>query len=222
MGPLDKLPDSSKFKSYNTNEYGVGKVSKMTVYSTIMQILTQITVGLHILQFYLNFTSGDLKAGNIFVKSDPINMTYMSIPIKSSFTCKIADYGKSSCTIYKENRSDRYGIRFYNESKMANLYLKFHPFKDDIISDEHGDYFYTIGSILNAQLYTRTRHMGVPFYYSFDYYTVLVSMLTNPSFFYPFFGSPTLLKIFWDPIWKEGDGNIILEKIKYHAGRAVR
>lgn len=46
--------------------------------------------------------------------------------------------------------------------------------------------------------------MGIPFYHSFDYYTVLVSILTNSSYYYMFFATDYLRKIFWDPIW---DGN---------------
>jgi hypothetical protein len=222
LGPLDKLPAHPNFSShvytYNVNDEGMTKVLQLVEPETILQILTQITVGLHTLQTYINFTSGDLKAGNIFVKSDSIDTTYMSIPLKSSFTCKIADYGKSSCMLY---RSDDRGIRFYNDSTSANFYLKFHPFESDIIVD-NGEYFYSIGSLLNLQLYTRTRHMGVPFYQSFDYYTILVSMLTNSAFYYPFFATDNLRKIFWDPIWKDSeDGLMMMNKIKTYVEKGT-
>lgn len=215
LGPLDKLSTHPDFTShvlaYNVNDNGVQKLLQLVEPTTILQILTQITIGLHTLQTFINFTSGDLKAGNIFVKSEPIDTRYMSIPLQAAFTCKIADYGKSSCMLYKnENR----GIRFYNDNPLANVYLSLHPFENDISRDD-GEYFYSISSILNVQLYTRTRHMGVPFYHSFDYYTVLVSILTNPAFYYPFFATNYLRKIFWDPVWKY-DGPAVMDKIKMH------
>lgn len=215
LGPLDKLSNHPDFAShvftYNVNDAGSQKILQLVEPETILQILTQITVGLHSLQTFINFTSGDLKAGNIFVKSDSIDTRYMGIPIIAPFTCKIADYGKSSCMLYK---GEDHGIRFYNDSPLANVYLSLHPFENDIIRDD-GEYFYSISSILNVQLYTRTRHMGIPFYHSFDYYTVIVSILTHPAFYYPFFATDYLRKIFWDPIWKY-DGPTVMEKIKVH------
>ena len=105
----------------------------------MLQIIPKITVGLHMLQTLVNFTSGDLKAGNIFVKSDPINETYMGITLNAPFTCKIADYGKSSCMIYKPNGT---AIRFFNENNLANIYLSIHPFEDEIsFTDETAEHF---------------------------------------------------------------------------------
>lgn len=91
-------------------------------------------------------------------------------------------------------------LRFYNESTLANVYLTVHPFTTDI-SVKNDEYYYSIGNLLTSQIYTRTRHMGVPFYRSFDYYTVLVSLLTDPGFYYMFFSTERLRNTFWDPIW---------------------
>jgi hypothetical protein len=41
-----------------------------------------------------------------------------------------------------------------------------------------------IGNLLKQQIYTRTRHMGIPYYKAFDFYTLLVSILTIPSFYF--------------------------------------
>jgi hypothetical protein len=180
--------------------------------NTILQILIQITVGLHMLQTYVGFVSGDLKAGNIFIKSDPINIIYDGIKLQAPFTCKIADYGKSSCMLIGQNNM---ALRFYNESTLSNLYLSLHPFNPDV-SSENGEYYYTIGNLLNSQIYTRTRHMGIPFFKSFDYYTVIVSLLTNPSIYYMFFSNNVLKSIFWDSIWFNDDGSIAMDRIRQY------
>lgn len=201
LGPLDKVSENPKFSQYGLNyevTYGGYRSSLYLINeSVVKQILTQITVGIHMLQHHVGFISGDLKAGNIFLKSDPIDTKYMGIQIKCPFTCKIADYGKSSAMFRQLNGGI---IRFYNDSKLSNLYMKIHPFSPNI-SQEDNEYYYTIGDIFTTQLYTRIRHMGIPFYRSFDYYTVLVSLLTIPAFYYTFFASDNLRKIFWDPIW---------------------
>jgi hypothetical protein len=201
LGALDKLPDNIKFSKY-INEYivfddGREILEYLIDSDIILQLLTQITSGLHMLQNYLVFISGDLKAGNVFVKSQPINTTYMGIKLIAPFTCKIADYGKSSC-MYPMNNGTY--LRFYNESILSNIYLSFDPFVPEI---QHisNDYYYIVDHTFVSQVYTRTMHMGVPFYKSFDFYTVLVSMLTLPAFYYMFFSDNKLKSIFWDPIW---------------------
>ena len=57
--------------------------------------------------------------------------------------------------------------------------------------------------------------MGIPYYQSFDYYTVLVSLLTNPAFYYTFFATDTLQQIFWDPVFGTA-GPSMMAKIKDH------
>jgi hypothetical protein len=217
MGTLDNLPRHSKFIS-NVQDYMVNNDGQQAIISladsvSIQQILTQIAVGLNMLQSLVNFTSGDLKAGNIFIKSDPLDMKYLGITLKAPFTCKIADYGKSSCMLYKPNGETLTGIRFFNESDLADVYLYFHPFEDNIIMED-GEYYYTVENTFNSQVYTRTRHMGIPFYHSFDYYTVLVSMLTNPAFYYMFFATDILRRIFWDPIWGSNAGTKAMKRIR--------
>ncbi|CAH6420180.1 Hypothetical protein HVR_LOCUS1117 [uncultured virus] len=224
LGPLDKLQDQPQFQQY-IQEYQIEDNGRQMIMPLVrpdilLQILIQVTAGLHMLQTHISFTSGDLKAGNVFVKSEPIDIDYMGIKIKAPFTCKIADYGKSSCMLYKKNGT---ALRFYNESSLANIYLSFHPFEHDI-TVEGNEFFYTVGHLFNSQIYTRTRHMGIPYYQSFDYYTVLVSILTNPAFYYIFFATDILRKVFWDPIWKD-DSSEALKRIHQYivdgGGRSV-
>jgi len=211
LGTLNKLSEHPMFQEhvqqYNI-EYNNTQLSIRLIHpETIRQIFTQVIVSLHMLQTYVSFTSGDMKAANIFVKSDEINTEYLGIKLKAPFTCKISDYGKSSCMLHKTNAY----VRFYNETTAANVYLAFHPFTHDIFEDL-GEYFFTTNYVFNSQLYTRIRHMGIPYYYSFDYYTLLVSILTNPVFFYMFFSTESLRRTFWDPVWKD-DGDEAIKRI---------
>lgn len=113
LGGLDDLPNNPNF-ACNLHKYAVTDCQKefirlLVAPEALLQILTQVTVGLYILQAYLNFTSGDLKAGNIFVSSKPLNTEYLGIKLKATFTCKIGDFGKSSCTV---KRRDGTGVRW--------------------------------------------------------------------------------------------------------------
>ena len=214
LGSLDKVPNHPNFKQYikqhHVNDNGREILSNLVDSDIIFQIITQITMGLHMLQNYVGFISGDLKAGNIFVKSEPINMEYMGIKLKAPFICKIADYGKSSCMLPRVNGTL---LRFYHESILSNIYLAVHPFTPEIIQSDD-EYYYTVDTPLVSQTYSRTMHMGIPFYRSFDYYTVLVSMLTRPAFYYMFFSTESLRKTFWDPIWiNSAESDEVLSRI---------
>lgn len=225
LGPLDQVVSQpgfqSQIESYQINDHGVLTNAALVKGPVIHQILTQIVVGLNILHIYLEFNSGDLKAGNIFLKSDPIDTVYDGIRLRAPFTVKIADYGKSSAMLLRPNGT---ALRFYNQNQYADFYLKFHPFVNHTAKID-GTYYYTIGSILPAQLYTRTRHMGLPFYRSFDYYTVLCSILTIPAFYFSFFGSPELIRTFWTPLWLGDEGSKALERIRFYVnagtGRSI-
>lgn len=52
----------------------------------------------------------------------------------------------------------------------------------------------------NFQIYTHTRHQGIPFYPSLDTYTLLVSMVQIPGYYYTFFDSQ-FRSLIWDRLW---------------------
>jgi len=221
LGTLNTMATNTTYTApYKINYNDTIIYEKLVTEDVLYQILSQIVVALDILHKTLEFTSGDLKADNIFVKSDPIDYVYKGIKLQAPFTCKIADYGKSSCMVKRTNGS---ALRFYNQSTLADIYLKLHPFEPDI-ENITGEYYYTIGDLTNTQLYTRTRHMGIPYYHSFDYYTVLVSLLTNPGYYYTFFSSERLLKTFWYPVWLNTDEsvqNAIYKYVLKNKGRSI-
>lgn len=210
LGSLDSISTNIFFKNnispYNIEFRGRKFVIPLLDHEIIFKIFQQLVCAIYMLQFHLDFTSGDLKAGNVFVKSEPIDTIYYGIPLQANFTCKIGDYGKSSCMLYKNNG----GIRFYNTNATAKIYLTLHPFIPDI--DDNN--YYTIGKILDYQIFTRTRHMGIPYYHSFDYYTILISFLSNKYIFYMFFATEYLRNIFWDPVWDVADSEKCIKRIE--------
>lgn len=221
LGPLDEFVPPYAITSDITYR---GTTQRITIASEddVFAIFTQLTVALDMLESNIGFTSGDLKAGNVFVKSDAIDYEYKGIQLKAPFTCKIGDYGKSSCMI---RRSTGTALRFYTDSKLARAYLKIHPF-DPEVQERDGVMYYTLGALTNLQLATRTRHMGIPFYMSMDYYTILVSLLTRPAYFYTFFSSEKLLSTFWQPVWNPGESSqdtidMIYKYVLDNSGRSI-
>jgi len=180
------------------------------------EIIKQVIIGLYLLTNTLQFTSGDLKAANVFIKTEPINVIYDGILINSQYRCKIADYGKSTITVKLD---DDTGLRLYNEDTLANAYLKVAPFNPTIRYDETTrQYYYIVDNLTTAQTYSYSRHMGLPFYQTFDHYTFMVSLLLIPPFYYRVFGTKSLLDLFWKPLWISLDDdhfvqNRIIEKL---------
>lgn len=210
LGPLDRISDQVPFQKYINTSMLLDDNTNINLVDNdiVFQILLQCTVGLYMLESLIDFTSGDLKAGNIFLSSQPISEIYSGINIKSNFTCKIADFGKSSCTLGD--------VRFYTESKLANTYLLISPFTPKIISDNH-EYYYIVDQVSNAQIFALSRHNQIPYYKSFDYYTLIVSVLTDPAFYYTFFTNDYLLNVFYNDIWDSAEtAELMRNKIFYY------
>lgn len=218
LGPLDNIINQVKFKKYIKVDYIANQLINVVQPNIIYDIIKQITVSIHMLTNYVGFVSGDLKAGNIFLKSEAINMDYQGIKLKSDFICKVADYGKSSAML---RRQDGTALRLYYEKPLSTLYLSIDPFTTRIFQFDE-EYYYISNDLFVTQTYTRTMNMGIPFYKSFDYYTVLLSMLTRPYFYYTFFSTDYLRNTFWDPIWKDTEeANQVLTRLKSNLGLEV-
>lgn len=185
-------------------------------------ILRQVISALHILQNELQFNHGDLKLENIFVSSEPSQGDYEGLDVTAPFTCKIADYGKSSLTVESVQTSF---CRIYNRSWLADRYLYLVPFNPMVNIDRIGEQeepYFIIQGFLDVQLYTQTRHMGLPFYLAYDTYSFLVSMLLNPTFYYSFFSQDVFITQLWNPMWFGNDARRMQHKIKsqHHNARA--
>ena len=179
---------------------------------TIFQIIRQVVSALHSLQNNLDFNHGDLKAANIFVSSEASRGVYGGVDVTAPFTCKVADYGKSSLTI----ETDKGAYRIYNRSWLADRYLYINPFTP-IINVEHDEPFFIVKGLFKVHLYTRTRHMGLPFYLAFDTYTFIVSLLIIPAFYYAFFSNPDLVGRVWNVLWFHDDAERMRQRVLgYH------
>jgi hypothetical protein len=178
----------------------------------ILQIIRQVIAALHLLQNEFDFNHGDLKAANILVRSEPAKGIYQGVDISAPFTCKVADYGKSSLTF----GTDQGPHRIYNRTWLADRYLYIMPFTPMINTQrtrEGDEPFFIVQGLFNIHLYTRTRHMGLPFYLAFDTYTFLISILLIPAFYYSFFESPHLVEKVWTPLWFGQDGQRMQQDI---------
>lgn len=175
-----------------------GKIIKIrsVLPSVVIEILKQIAINLDFLHQTVQFNHGDLKTANILISSKTSKGNYRGLLWDSGFTVKIADFSRSSLTITINNKP----IRLFNHNLSANAYLTVVPFKP-ILGNFFNEPYYILDTTLNAAALALIRHMGVPFYFSFDTYTVLVSLLLIPEIFYPIMSTDSLRKSLWENLW---------------------
>lgn len=53
--------------------------------------------------------------------------------------------------------------------------------------------------------------MGIPFYLSFDIYTIFISIFCEPTVYYKVFLQRKLKSAFWDPLWVDTKDMILME-----------
>lgn len=225
-----KSPETYEYREgrkiiYPTSHYGDDSIIEVVKVEVVFQIIRQVVASLHLLQKELIFNHGDLKAANIFVSSQPAEGSYEGVDISAPFTCKIADYGKSSLTVETETGP----CRIYNRSWLADRYLYMMPFTPIINVQrmwkeraanflwEEQEPFFIVQGLLDVHLYTRIRHMGLPFFLAYDIYCAIISMLLIPAFYYSFFDSDELIEKIWQPLWFGQDGDRIqLAILSFH------
>ena len=214
---LSKSPETEQYRQVSkvydpSSEYRENITIEVVKVEVIFQVIRQVIASLHLIQNEFDFNHGDLKIANIFVSSQPAEGEYEGLDISAPFTCKVADYGKSSLTIETEKGP----CRIYNRSWLADRYLNLNPFTP-LINIERvgfiGEPFFIIQGLLTVHLYTRTRHMGIPFYLAFDTYSFLISLLLIPGFYYSFFNTPQLVEKIWNPLWFGRDAALMQQAI---------
>lgn len=179
----------------------------------LLSIFGQVVAAIIALQGLTDFISGDLKLANIFVTSKPISVIFNGLKLSAPFTCKIADYGKSSMTVDPNRWSpkDRSGrktrmetrYRIYNYSAASSRTFRFTT-PPAFNRTPEGTPYYVIPKAMMAANITPLayiRHAGYPFYSSIDLYTMVVSMMLSPSFYYPVMTDPSLRSKLWDSLW---------------------
>ena len=194
MGTLDRVDDDNKWGMY----YVDGIVDS----EIIWLIIQQLVITLHYLESTVDYIHGDGKSANIFISSEPCFIKYYNIIVDSPITCKIGDYGKSSLTFNN--------IRIYNHNRGADAYLRLDPFVPRIELTTPPSYMITRST--SIQLYTRLRHMGVPYYRGYDIYAFIVSMLLHPMIFGGFFRDGRMRGL-WEVMWFEEDTEMMYQRI---------
>lgn len=175
-----------------------GKMAEQEIIKRIdfLDIMRQIVSKLNWLQTTLAFTHGDLKVANILVSNNNISYTYKNLLVESDVTLQLADFGKSAITI----GTNSYPMRLYNRNSKATAYLKAAAFNPNI-SSQRGETYYIIDQRFNWQVFTYARHMGIPYYLSYDTYSFIISLLLIPEVFNMFFSDDELVEQIWNKMW---------------------
>lgn len=182
----------------------------------LLDIFKQTITSLDFLQDKLQFVHGDLKTRNILLKNEKYSATYRGITINSPFTVKLADFGKSSMTMLLTDQQKPY--RFYNYDSLASKYFIFTSFNPKI-NVANAENYYLIDNVTTSTLYAEFRHMGIPFYQTFDTYTFIISLLLIPEIFRAVFktefGVNNMIKpLIWDPLWFPDDVSTVYNALR--------
>jgi serine/threonine protein kinase len=178
----------------------------------VVSFFSQIICAIIALQGLGQFISGDLKLANVFVSSKPISVKFDGLKLKAPFTCKIADYGKSSLSI-RANSGERFRFYNYNTASSITFSITTPP---SFFRTPSGIPYYVIPRALMAPNITPLayiRHAGYPFYKSIDLYTMVVSMMLNPAIYYPVMTNSSLRANLWDRLWFQDELDTITQKV---------
>lgn len=223
MGNLVDLSEdyqmSGYWQTYEAEYRGETTLVSLVKPEYVMEIFKQLLVGLYELQYSFQFTSGDLKPANVFLKSEPVSGTYYGMPIECPFTVKIGDYGKASLSL---PLFDGTVLRLYSESYYADKYLVVDPFSIKESSTSDGVKYYKLDSSFTSIIYVRSRHMGLPFYQSYDFYTLVIGLMMIPSYHHIILGTDYLRQLIWDPLWlSEKEANGVLVRVQKKMDKRV-
>lgn len=198
LGDLSQFPRHEHVREKYTESISLfDEIHTVPSIVTVTQIFHQVIAGLDFLSQQAGFISGDLKAANIFVKTEKVSGSYRGMSLDAPFMCKISDYGKSSCLL----KTDTENIRIFNAVSYANIYFIAGDFEPNFTKDGR----YVVDDYLLTNTYANLRHMGSPYFRTYDFYTFVVSLLTVPEFYFRFFTSDYLLAHFWHPLWANVD-----------------
>lgn len=215
-GTLEDIPTAPAFAKYRylaeaTSEHLPHYQVEIVQPDILMEMLKQLILTLYLLQTHFTFIHGDLKVSNVFVSFIPLHIRYSGTPLDADFQCQIADYGKSSITMALSDGN----YRFYPRSFLAETYLTLFPFTPEIFAptSNRRDDYYVITERFNFQVYTHTRHQGLPFYPSLDTYTLILSMAQLPGYYYPLLFNDRLRTRIWDRLWFDQEGEIVRDRV---------
>lgn len=211
-GPLDVYKELKEFST------GTSTIRQQVLtVATILDISKQLIANLHFLQLTADYTHGDLKANNVTVKTEKVNINYLGMTHSSNICVKLIDFGRSSIRV---NLDGTQHLRVYNRNFLGESLLSILPFRP---SSENffNEPYYTINDISNLAVLSRIRNSGSSFYTSFDTYTVFTSLLCLPGIFYQVFGSNTLRNNIFDIMFFPDDTTKMFDRIRNAAENRV-
>ena len=162
------------------------------------------------------FNHGDLKAENVVVSDERTVFKYEGVSVDSPNRYIIADLDKSSISL----ETSKGILRIYNENPFARKYLWLSPFNPKIGS-HYGTSYYVVDSYMTAQIYALSRHMGFPFYSSFDIYTFLMSLFSMPNVHNSLRVSKNLKRI-WNSVFFEDEISLSYRKLSKISNMSTR
>ena len=143
-------------------------------------LVVQLTCQLDQLHQLVGFRGGGLVASSITVQNIPLESEYRGVNMVSPLTCHIADVSRASLTLATDGRRLTIG---WND-QLAKI-------KSFRIADEVPDGKYVVDYRNSSK------------YRSWDYYTLLTSMLLIPSVHYRWFSDTDLIRDLWLPLWRD-------------------
>lgn len=174
----------------------------------IIDMFTQLLVNLQFLQHNYQLIHGNLYVNNICMRKDPVRIEYSTIRHTSELTFKIRNFEVASMNLRVPNRT----IRLFNSNEYARSYFTLFPFKP-VIAKDLDEPYYQIEDFINLQVLAKVRHMGIPYYLSFDTISMIVSLMLIPEVYYAVMSNPILKNVIWDSLWHPKDQSDMFNKI---------
>jgi len=178
----------------------------------IIDMFTQLLVNLQFLQKNYQFIHGNLYVDNIAIRKDKINIEYSTIRHTSDLIFKIRDFSVASMNIKRSSIDSPNIIRLFNSNEYAKGYFKLFPFKP-VIDNSLDEPYYLIEDFLNVQILAKIRHLGIPYYLSFDTITLVISLMLVPEIYYAVMSNNILKNVIWDSLWHPKDQSNVFNKL---------
>lgn len=202
LGDLEKFarnPINAQYleaRSFLTSEGVTIRLSSFLP-QAIVDFTKQLVVNLDFLHKTIEFNHGELMPSNVLVQSTQSRGNYLGVEWDSTVTLKLADFETSSLTM-KVASGEK--IRVYNRNPATDKYRALSPFRPEVVN-YYGEPGYVLGYSLSVTFLNEIRHMGIPYYYSFDLYTFIIGFLMIPEVYYPVMTNESLRRILWEPLW---------------------
>lgn len=194
-------------KAYTVLEYpDVGtwdKLLRHDLFTTDQQgaalgVVTQLLAALSELARY-NFSHGHPTGRSLLFTTTPVSYRYGSLLVQAPFTLKIANFWDSSFAL----GGRQYFSPTVEEMVFSSPFLKLPSLQGDryLLTEQSQD------------SYLAFRQQGHLLYAgSFDFYSVLLSLLCTPVFYKSFMDNQHLL-LFWSEMWEPADRASVEERI---------